>query len=104
MAEQVRAQSLVESIARLGVSRDASENTELTELQSQIQRLPKNMEDELKSVTQDTLAGLEAIRGDVTAAYGNLTVIGHGECKYGILPTMGYPDFVAQTRQGKPIL
>jgi hypothetical protein len=62
------------------------------------------MENELKSVMRDTLVGLEAIRGDVTSAYGSLTVIGHGESRYGILPTMGYPDFVAQTRQGKPIL
>ncbi len=53
---------------------------------------------------QNTLAGLEAIRGDVTDAYGNLTVVGHGESRYGLLPTMGYPDFVAQTKQGKPIL
>jgi len=53
---------------------------------------------------QNTLAGLEAIRRDVTDAYGNLTVVGHGESRYGLLPTMGYPDFVAQTKQGKPIL
>jgi hypothetical protein len=104
MAEKVPTQSLVESIAHLGVTQGPFEKAELAELQSQIQQLPKNMEDELKNVMRDTLVGLEAIRGDVTSAYGSLTVIGHGESRYGILPTMGYPDFVAQTKQGKPIL
>jgi len=104
MAEKVPAQSLVESIEHLGTPQDPFEKAELAELQTRIQELPKNLEDELKSVMRDTLTGLEAIRGDVTSAYGNLTVIGHGESRYGVLPTMGYPDFVAQTKQGKPIL
>jgi hypothetical protein len=104
LAQKVPSQSLVESITHLGVPQDTLEKAELGELQSQFQQLPKNMEDELKNVWKDTLAGLDAIRGDVTNAYGNLTVIGHGESRYGLLPTTGNPDWVARTNHRKPIL
>jgi hypothetical protein len=47
--------------------------------------------------------GLVAIRRAVREEYPNLAIIGRGECRMGLLPTHGAPDFVAVSRN-KPIL
>ncbi len=86
-----------------GLSTDSFRGTIVRSLHSQIQRLPKNLEVDLKNVVKETFEGLDEIRTDIKEAYGNVTVIGKGESRYETLPTMGYPDFVALT-SGKPIL
>ena len=75
----------------------------LGELQAQIQQLPKNIEIEVRKLAKETFTGLDSIRASIEEAYHNIAIIGKGESRYGTLPTIGYPDFVALT-EGRPIL
>jgi len=57
----------------------------------------------VRKLAKETFTGIEPIRASVEEAYHNIAIIGKGESRYGTLPTIGYPDFVALT-EGKPIL
>ncbi|MDH2901340.1 MAG: hypothetical protein PXY39_10245 [archaeon] len=60
---------------------------------------------EILRAVRETVKGLERVRGQVEETFGELSIIGKGETKYGGSTSNGRPDFVAFERASKkPIL
>jgi len=97
-------------LARMGIdpgSRISEERLEgllLRELQADLNNLPQNMKDDLRALVRKSTEGIAKVRSQIEEAFGNLTVLGRGESRYGSLLVTGFPDYVAQTSHEKPIL
>src|SRR5438445_13441283 len=59
----------------------------------------------VKALLKQSLDGLDQVKPVIEEEYGELTIIGKGETRYGMAPTYGLPDYVAFAKgKDKPIL
>jgi hypothetical protein len=71
---------------------------------SRLKATEKGIQLDLELLAKKTIEGLREIRGQIDQALGPLAIVGRGESRYGVLPTCGYPDYVALTSNDKPVL
>lgn len=62
------------------------------------------LDSNMKEILRTTIAGLGKIKRHLNEEYGQIEIIGHGESRNGILPNKIRPDFVAVSKNQKPIL
>ena len=85
----------------MAIPREKKEKALLTELQKR----GIEINTEILRAVRETVKGLEKVREQVEETFGELSIIGKGETKYGGSTSSGRPDFVAFERANKkPIL
>ena len=62
------------------------------------------LDSQMNEILKNTILGLAKIKKYLRDEYGELTIIGRGESKNGLLPNKIRPDFVAISENKKPIL
>jgi hypothetical protein len=73
--------------------------------ESTITSMGVTLDGNAKSILEETVQGLSDIRSYITEEFGELNVIGRGECRNGPFPGEALPDFVAITpKHVQPIL
>jgi len=72
---------------------------------SEISRMGAILDSSTKAIITETIEGLSAVRSFISDEFGEVQVIGRGQCKNGPFPGEALPDFVALSpRQNQPIL
>jgi len=64
---------------------------------SRLRILDRTIQTDLERWAKETVEGVKKIRAEIETTIGPLSIIGHGETRYGALPTIGHPDYVAKT-------
>ena len=62
------------------------------------------LDSNMKEILKTTIVGLGKIKRYLNEEYGEIEIIGHGESRNGVLPNKVRPDFVAVSKNQKPIL
>ena len=72
---------------------------------NRMEKLGLLVDDRVKALLKQSLDGLDQVKPVIEEEYGELTIIGKGETRYGMAPTYGLPDYVAFAKgKDKPIL